>query len=133
MSKRPIYDMVKEILSSKPEARDNDMYLCAIVWYRQSASKYNINALSLTDFFHLMRNYKSNGLLSFETISRQRRLVQEACPELRGEEYEQRHKKQAEVKQDLKEIKSTAFFGDDSKPNEELLNGQMPLFGQGHG
>jgi hydroxylamine reductase (hybrid-cluster protein) len=80
-----------------------------------------------------MRNYKTNGLLSFETISRQRRLVQEACPELRGEEYEKRHRKQEEVKQDLKEIKTNAFFADDSKPNEDLLSGQMHLFGQTHG
>jgi hypothetical protein len=133
MSKKPIYDLVKGILADKPEARDNDMYLCAIVWYRQTGKKYNINSLALTDFFHIMRNYKTNGLLSFETISRQRRLVQEACPELRGEEYEKRHRKQEEVKQDLKEIKTNAFFADDSKPNEDLLSGQMHLFGQTHG
>ena len=131
MSKQKVFDMVKAILTDKPEARDNDMYLTAIVWFRDLQRRQNINAISLVDFFHIMRNYKTYGLLSFETISRGRRLVQEAHMELRGENYDKRHKKQDEVKQDLRAIKTEALFGNasESKPDEQLLGGQMPMFG----
>lgn len=132
MSKQKVFDMVKAILTDKPEARDNDMYLTAIVWYRDLQVRQNINAVSLVDFFHIMRNYKRYGLLSFETISRARRLVQEAHVELRGENYDKRHKKQEEVKQDLRAIKTEALFGNatESKPDEQLLSGQMHMFGE---
>lgn len=132
MSKQKVFDMVKAILTDKPEARDNDMYLTAIVWFRDLQRRQNINAVSLVDFFHIMRHYKRYGLLSFETISRARRLVQEAHMELRGENYEKRHRKQEEVKQDLRAMKTEALFGNgtENKPDEQLLSGQMHMFGE---
>ena len=131
MSKQKVFDMVKAILTDKPEARDNDMYLTAIVWFRDLQRRQNIHAISLVDFFHIMRNYKTYGLLSFETISRGRRLVQEAHVELRGEQYNRRHAKQAEVIEDIKHVIHNAHSQPDSKPNEELLNGQVTLFANG--
>lgn len=149
MSKKAVFELVKEILEQKPQVRDNDMYLVATVWYRDISARYNINQASAVDFFHLMRNYKRYGLLSYETISRQRRLVQEAHAELRGEEYYKRRGKQEEVKADIKAIKAekifgvhihkgthnspnyttdTAPLGGEDKPNENLLNGQQSLF-----
>lgn len=131
MSKQKVYDLVKGILEANAEARDNDMYLCAIVWYRHLKTTYNIHEVRLTDFFHIMRNYKKMGLLSYETISRGRRLVQEAHVELRGEEYNRRHAKQAEVIEDIKQIIHNNHVQHESKPNEELLNGQVSLFANG--
>lgn len=147
-NKKIVFDTVKEILEQKPETRDNDMYLVAVFWYRDLSSRYNVIQASVTDFFHLMRNYKKYGLIHFETIRRQRCLIQELHAELRGKEYEKRHRKQAEVKADIKEIKADVVFGVNihrassnhptsqsdnanifEKPNENLLSGQQTLFG----
>lgn len=140
-SKQKVYDTVKQVLQEKPETRDNDMYLTATIWYRDLKGRPNVGDLSVVGFFHIMRDYKTWGLWSYETITRQRRLVQEACPELRGQEYARRHKKQHDVKNDLRNIKAEAFFGPTTtfteqveygnKPDENLLSGQLTM-GHGH-
>ena len=138
MTKQKVFDMVKQVLTEKPETRDNDMYLTAVIWYRDLKSSPNVGDLTLIGFFHIMRDYKKWGLMSYETIARARRLVQETCVELRGEHYEKRHRKQQEVKDDIKATKAEAIFGFTTtftpqesfeKPNEELLGGQQMSLG----
>lgn len=147
-SKQKVFDLVKQVLTEKPETRDNDMYLTAVIWYRDLRQRPNVGDLSLIGFFHIMRDYKTWGLWSYETISRARRLVQETCTDLRGEEYEKRHRKQQEVKDDIKAIKAEALFGQTpaavsstftpqapygnkefDKPDEELLGGKQMTLG----
>lgn len=115
--------IVKSILETKPEARDNDMYLAAIMWYQKCKEKYNAENVSFTDFMHILRNYKQEGLPNFETISRLRRLLQEKYEHLRGAEYSKRQAKQKRVVTELRAM------GDklDAVPNESLLNGQQSL------
>jgi hypothetical protein len=146
MTKQKVFDTVKQVLTEKPETRDNDMYLTAVIWYRDLRQRPNVGDLSLVGFFHIMRDYKTWGLWSYETIARARRLVQETCVELRGEEYEKRHRKQQEVKDDIKATKAEALFGptttytpqetygknDFDKPNEELLGGKQMTLGFSH-
>jgi hypothetical protein len=125
--KEKVYSFVQEILESKPETRDNDMYLAAIVWYRQCGSRYDRNDVSFTDFLHILRNYKREGILTFETISRVRRKIQEKFVHLRGEEYDKRHAKQQEVKEDLRAMDFKLDTQSVDMPDETLLNGQQTL------
>jgi hypothetical protein len=112
MSKKTeIRDMVHHILTTKPETRDNDMYLVASYWYKQLQAKgQDLKNISALDFLTFIRDYKSRGITSFESISRQRRLLQEMHPELRGKEYEKRHATQDNVKQDIKDYKAESTF-----------------------
>lgn len=128
--KNEVRDMVYTILTQKPETRDNDMYLASAYWYKQ-LNQRGIDAHKLTglQMLTMLKHYKDNGLISFETISRQRRLIQETTPELRGEEWEKRHAKQEEVKEEIREFKQDLIFADSDKPNEELLNGKPSVFG----
>jgi len=128
--KNEVRDMVYAILTQKPETRDNDMYLASAYWYKQ-LNQRGIDAHKLTglQMLTMLKHYKDNGLISFETISRQRRLIQETTPELRGEEWEKRHAKQEEVKEDIRGFKQDLIFDDSDKPNEELLNGKPSVFG----
>lgn len=128
--KNEVRDMVYTILTQKPETRDNDMYLASAYWYKQ-LNQRGIDAHKLTglQMLTMLKHYKDNGLISFETISRQRRLIQETTPELRGEEWEKRHAKQEEVKEEIREFKQNLIFADSDKPNEELLNGKPSVFG----
>jgi hypothetical protein len=125
--KEKVYSFVQEILESKPETRDNDMYLAAIVWYRQCGNRYDRNDVSFTDFLHILRNYKKEGILTFETISRVRRKIQEKFVHLRGEEYDKRHAKQQEVKEDLRAMDFKLDAQSVDMPDETLLNGQQTL------
>lgn len=150
MTKQKVFDTVKQILTEKPETRDNDMYLTATIWYRDLKNRPNVGDINLIGFFHIMRDYKTWGLWSYETIARARRLVQETCIDLRGEEYEKRHRKQQEVKDDIKAVKAEALFGrtttnfatntthtpqapygnvEFDKPDEELLGGKQMTLG----
>lgn len=132
--KNEVRDMVYAILTQKPETRDNDMYLASAYWYKQLHQR-GIEAHNLTglQMLTMLKHYKNNGLVSFETISRQRRLIQETTPELRGEEWEKRHAKQEEVKEEIREFKQDLIFTSsnniEEKPNEELLNGKPSVFG----
>lgn len=131
--KNEVRDMVHAILKEKTETRDNDMYLASAYWYKQLNRK-GIDATKITglQMLSMLKNYKDNGLVSFETISRQRRLIQETTPELRGEEWEKRHAKQEEVKEDIRDFKmhtALSVSTNDDKPNEELLNGKPSVFG----
>ena len=112
MSKKTeIRDMVHHILTTKPETRDNDMYLVASYWYKQLQAKgQDLKNISALDFLTFIRDYKSRGITSFESISRQRRLLQEMHPELRGKEYEKRHATQKEVIEDIVTFKQESAF-----------------------
>ena len=124
MTKQNVFNTVKQVLIEKPEARDNDMFLTATIWYRDLINRKSVGDLTLVGFFHIMRDYKSWGLVSFETISRLRRLVQETCPELRGKEYENRRRKRKEVKKDIESMKAEAVFGNSTTftPQEPYEN-----------
>jgi|APGre2960657404_1045060.scaffolds.fasta_scaffold01673_13 hypothetical protein len=109
--KNDIRSKVKELLIERPETRDNDMHLFAAVWYRQLSAKgvdlKNVSALFLLG---VMKSYKEHKLFHFESIRRQRALLQEMHPELRGEMYEKRHARQEEIVQDIREYKVESTF-----------------------
>jgi len=91
---------VQEILIEYKHTRDNDEALSVIIWESQLQT---IHARGLAyNFFFL---YSRRVLASSEAICRQRRLLQEKNPALRGENWEARHAKAEEVKQKLREDK----------------------------
>ena len=92
-------DILKDILSKYPEAKDNDELLIAIVWKLELANNgFNSTNLDIKDFFGLLA---SQDISKPETITRLRRKVQEEFPEYRGEKYAKRHNHTEEVKSDL--------------------------------
>jgi len=119
--KNEVRTIIHELLLEKPETRDNDMYLVTAIWFRQLKAKgYDPKTMSGLELLTMIKNYKQNGLILFETIRRQRCLLQEMHPELRGELYEKRHATQEEVKQDIRDFKQESVFGS--------LNDQPKLF-----
>ena len=119
--KNEVRTIIHELLLEKPETRDNDMYLVTAIWFRQLKAKgYDPKTMSGLELLTMIKNYKQNGLILFETIRRQRCLLQEMHPELRGELYEKRHATQEEVKQDIRDFKQESIFGS--------LNNQPKLF-----
>jgi hypothetical protein len=110
--KNEVRTIIHELLLEKPETRDNDMYLVTAIWFRQLKAKgYDPKTMSGLELLTMIKNYKQNGLILFETIRRQRCLLQEMHPELRGELYEKRHATQEEVKQDIRDFKQESVFG----------------------
>ena len=82
--------VVERILREHPDVRDDDQRL--YVWI---CNEINPDILRLpfgkTFWFH-----DETGLPSYETITRQRRKLQEQHPELRGKKYQQRQGRQKE-------------------------------------
>lgn len=90
---------VKTLLSMSVEARDNDGYLVSNMWYKEMIDMgihaYKIHA---TDFFKL---YSEGKVTSADVITRARRKVQEECPELRGKNWEERHRESENVRKTI--------------------------------
>jgi hypothetical protein len=92
-------DKVKHILLTKRHCRDNDVYLIYEIWAKELA-KYNMDIKNM----HLMPTLKmwSRKEISHPSaIMRARRKVQEDHPDTRGSVWEERHKQQTQVQQDL--------------------------------
>ena len=92
-------DKVKHILLTKRHCRDNDVYLIYEIWAEELA-KYNINIKNM----HLMPTLKmwaKKEISHPSAIMRARRKVQEDHKETRGSVWEERHKQQTQVQQDL--------------------------------
>lgn len=81
-------DTIKEILVFSERARDDDNYLLA-EYYR----KTNPEILEKS-FAYVLTHYSKD--LNIKSVERARRKIQELEPELRGKNYEKRHKKEQE-------------------------------------
>ena len=96
-------EMVKFVLESNQEARDNDVLLQKVIHYNEYKRKgmeYNLKQRSWLE--HL--DDITNGTISRpETIRRARRKCQELHPTTRGRKYESRKAKQSEVREGLRQ------------------------------
>ena len=96
-------EMVKHVLESNNEARDNDILLQKVIhWneYKKKGMEYNLK--QRTWFEHL--DDISEGIISKpETIRRARRKCQELHPSTRGNKYESRKAKQSEIRDGLRQ------------------------------
>ena len=86
--KRDLTEIVKEILTQVPDARDDDFHLIGYVYRYLNPDVINLQ------FRTVMWNHKQFELPSFETIRRTRQKVQADNPDLRGEAYISRINKQ---------------------------------------
>ena len=81
--------VVKKILGAVPGARDRDTLL---YYYVVQSLGFDTHAPLAT----ILRLIENGTLPNFDTVSRARRLVQAAHPELRGNTWEKRHKHEEE-------------------------------------
>ena len=82
--------------------RDNDNKLIAITWHKL-LEESGIDTKSITGWTFLTHLSKGD-LPAPESITRCRRKLQELYPALRGTTWEERHKKQKEVKKELSNL-----------------------------
>ena len=94
-NRETIYSNVKQILTNLPTARDNNNYL----WYCYINSYSQLFGENLIE--KLYNDMETKKIPSFETLSRFSRDIQMKFPEIRGEEWEKRQKRQIKAKNDL--------------------------------
>jgi len=82
--------LVKWMLESEVETRDNDDLLCALV-----DARVNPKVLHMS-YYEARKNAASLGLYSTESITRERRELQEEFPELCGGDFITRRRKRRE-------------------------------------
>lgn len=113
------FERVKEILTKYPEMRDSDNKLMAHIWREDLG--YKLNVMSAQEL--LVNLASKHDLSSWGSITRTSRKVQELHSELRGKNYIDRHKKEIEVIEEVKEIKSSfdEKFGYKPLPKEGLF------------
>ena len=88
-------DDVKQFLTKYPLLRDDDERLMANIW---NAHIGNLEDIDGKEILHMLANHR---LPSYESISRCRRKIQEIYPHLRGEKWEQRHKRAEIIKKEI--------------------------------
>lgn len=95
---KDLNEIVKDILTRSPEARDDDFKVIGYV-----IKEVNPMAMNLT-LGQALWNHTKLELPSFESIRRSRQKIQHDCPELRGELYLKRMEKQAEWLEKFSEV-----------------------------
>ena len=98
---------VAEIMTLKPETRDNDFYLMYWIWKGEFETlpflaKQNLQIdFDKTNIISLLSMLKDKHLSHPSGIMRARRKLQEEYPKLRGNIWETRHNEANKVKQEL--------------------------------
>ena len=96
-------EMVKYVLESNQEARDNDVLLQKVIHYneyRKKGMEYNLQQRSWVEY---LDDITKGTISKAETIRRARRKCQELYPTTRGRKYESRKAKQGEVRDSLRQ------------------------------
>lgn len=83
---------VKELMKEYPQCRDNDRLLCYRYYIEHLYKRDGSMLASIQDCF-----LKT----PFESITRFRRMIEEKNPELRGDTYEERQRKQKIVRSEI--------------------------------
>lgn len=125
-----IINVVKEVLTKRPDTRSSDSELAFFVYKNLAAKKgININDITVGNFFLMMPEY---GFPSPETISRARRKVQEECPLLRGSKEAKEARKQ-KAEEYRKSYSNRKWLFDNLLPRKEGdLNGSSQMDKDNH-
>ena len=91
-------DKVRDILIKHPDTKDNDQMLVSLTWFYH-LGKSTVQNMTAWD---LLTKLSKNKLPLIESIVRCRRKLQEIDSSLRGEKYNERHKLQTEIKEEIK-------------------------------
>ncbi len=89
---------VASMLRRYPELRDDDEKLVTNIWYIEMQRFGTPEKLPVTDFLAL---YQQGKLSTADVITRARRKVQETYPELRGNNWEERHKQSQNFRKNI--------------------------------
>jgi hypothetical protein len=88
--------IVKHLLTVDHRYRDSDNMLMSRIWNNEvERIGHNPKTMTAYDFFAL---YAAGRLSQSNIIERARRKIQEECPELRGKNWEKRHKDSEETR-----------------------------------
>ena len=90
-----VIDEVEKFLTKYPVLRDDDEKLMANIW------NLHIGNLEDIDGKEVLSMLASHELPSYESISRCRRKLQEQHPNLRGEKWNERHKRAKVIKEEI--------------------------------
>jgi hypothetical protein len=101
-----IKQRVTAILLRYPETMDNDRELIVRYWKQQisdmqDAAREKLQSLPYFTFDSFMASFMTGGFEHPDSITRARRKIQEEYPHLRGAKYNERHKHQEKVKEEL--------------------------------
>ena len=96
-------EMVKYVLESNHEARDNDVLLQKVIHYHEYKRKGMEYNLKQRSWLEHLDDIAEGTISKPETIRRARRKCQELHPTTRGKKYESRKARQSEVRSDLKQ------------------------------
>lgn len=93
-----IKDIVRHKLIKDIRTRDNDNLLASLIWFDELKSK----GLEEVSAFGFLKMYSTGSFMNYESIRRCRQKIQELEPSLRGQNYEERKRKDKEVKDQIK-------------------------------
>lgn len=94
-----MYDIVKILLQRDDTLRDDDNLLVTKIWgYTLVEMGFKPSQNTITLFLEMYREAK---LPPADMITRARRKVQQECVDLRGEKYEERHKEEKNVRDNI--------------------------------
>jgi hypothetical protein len=98
---------VKQILTTLPEARDNDRLLIECFWRWERPNLFNFQSGDA-----VLRAFVKGELSNPEDITRTRRKVQQDYPELRGSRWKQKQRADnaAEVQQNINKVLGGDLF-----------------------
>lgn len=89
--------IVEQLLWKRPESRDNDLLLIALVWFNETPDYFRSNPAAKEFLTRLALGKYTNT----ENITRARRKLQEKNPGLRGSKYAERMARMANIKKDI--------------------------------
>ena len=95
-----VTQFVEDILRDYPKARDNDNYLCAVVWHKQvrASTKEEVT------FDNFLTMYSNSLLASSDTITRAARKIKETNPQYRGKNYEDRKQLEVQTRMNINKL-----------------------------
>ena len=96
-------EMVKYVLESNQEARDNDVLLQKVIHYNEYRRKGREYNLQQRTWLEHLDDITKGTISRPETIRRPRRKSQQLHPTTRGSKYESRKAKQSEVRDSLRQ------------------------------
>jgi len=96
-------EMVKYVLESNQEARDNDVLLQKVIHYNEYKRKGMEYNLKQRTWLEHLDDIAEGTISRPETIRRARRKCQQLHPATRGRKYESRKAKQSEIREGLRQ------------------------------
>ena len=95
-----VIDEVEKLLTKYPPLRDSDERLMANIWWMAIPNLGDVNGKDILSML------AKRELPSYESVSRCRRKIQEMHPSLRGNKWEDRHKRAERSEEHTSELQS---------------------------